>query len=197
MLEMIEKYCGAETGSEEESEAISFQSVRQMRELCRQFKKVVGQKDIAVERAKTAAATMSRQGGNGGMGETQPGEGGGFAGGNVTFGEDKDAVGDAIPGEGFGLGFAQSTSRPGQIDQVGSPNRSIGSLSPSRSIATDRFDDSAQGKGGRAERTERFHKGEVPEDKEEAFVLYKKTRGARESASIQSMKAEVKTLKSR
>ena len=195
MQEMIEKYCAAEAGSEEEDNALSFQSVRQMREICRQFKKVVGLKDMAVDRAKTAAMAASRGGGGGRLGETTAGGGDDkFAGGNVTFGEDKDAVGDAVNGEGFGLGFAQADSRPGQIDPVGSPSRSVGSLSPSRNNVT--YDSSAQSKGGRAERSERGHKGEVPDDKEEAFILYKKTRGSRESASIQSMKSEVKTLKS-
>ena len=158
-----------------------------MRELLKQFKKIVGQKDLTLERAKTAAANGSNLSG---LGDTSnAGDGNNFNGtaNGVSFGEAKDAVGESVEGEGFGLGFAQDTARPGQIDAVGSPLRSVGGGSPSRRTNNmgDTLDDefsAAQSKTNSRGGKERFSKGEVPDDKEE--VSQRAKRAASEASQL-------------
>lgn len=214
MRASIEKFMAAEPGSDEEYEAISFSSVRQMRELLFQFKKLALEKDVSIRRATTAAqqgiANMMNAtgGGQGGFGDEAKG-----LGATVDFGDAKDAVGDVVGGDGFGLGQADPGGRPPIIDQVGgapSPTRSQGSLSPSRNTEkfapADSLSADAQAKTtSKAENvgvtTETFYggdlKGSVPDDKEEAFALYKRTKGRSTNSSMLSMKAEVKTLKAK
>jgi kinesin family protein 6/9 len=200
----IEKFLLAEPGSDEEYEAISFSSVRQMRELLFQFKKIAREKDMHIKRATTAAAQgiQNMMNGTGGFGDEAKG---GFS--NVDFGDAKDAVGDVVGGDGFGFGKADPDSRPGNIDEVGgSPARSHGGMSPSRSL--EGFNDlslDAQSKTfsgtntGMQMASETFYggdaKGEVPEDKEEAFALYKRTKGRAQNGEMVALKAEVKQIK--
>ncbi|GMI01223.1 hypothetical protein TrST_g7006 [Triparma strigata] len=194
LREKIEKFLAAEIGSDEEYDAVSLSSVRQMREILNQFKRITLEKDVHIKRAVTAAANGSMTRGMDMTGADAKGEGSA-----PTFGDAKDAVGDVVEGDGFGLGMAGSDLRPSQLD--GSPSRGAGVTggggSPGKTFerSADLSYD-AQDKSS-ATTTYSEYKGEVPEDKEEAFALYKRTKGKKENQQMLSLKAEMKSLKSK
>ena len=119
-----------------------------------------------------------------------------------SFGDAKDAVGDLVGGDGFALGMAGDNLRPSQMDDLsGSPTRSTGVSSPGRGgFERDSSYDAQEkvpssGAGVVSSRTASEFKGEVPEDKEEAFALYKRTKGKSENLALLGLKADVKSLK--
>ncbi len=199
MRVQIEKFLAADIGSDEEYEAISFNSVRQMRELLLQFKRIAREKDVAVRRATTAAFSGTA---TAGLGETTTGD---AEAKGVEWGQGEEKVGDAITGEGFSLGLAGDESRPSQMDAVGSPGRSVGTLSPQRS--TENLGNTSAGATSYAAEPkdtlnnygaygESKGVGKVPSDKEEAFLLYKRTVGKGMNNDLLGLKGEVKNLKS-
>ena len=208
MLSNIEKFLLAESGSDEEYEAISFSSVRQMRELLFQFKKIAIEKDMSIKRAATAAAAgiQNMMAGTGAIGDEAKSFGG------VEFGDAKDAVGDLLDGDGFALGKAGAESRPNTIDAVGgSPTRDTGGyegeMSQSQSMENMTLTDEAQSKtfagtnSSMQMASETYYggdvKGQVPEDKEEAFAMYKRTKGKHANSDMLSLKADIKQIKSK
>ncbi|GMH46356.1 hypothetical protein TrRE_jg4300 [Triparma retinervis] len=198
MRAMIEKFLAAELGSDEEADAISLSSVRQMRELLMQFKRISLEKDSNLQRAVTAG----RMGQTAGGFAATAGDGGEAKESDPDFNaaDAKETVGDAVNGEGFSLGAAGGDLRPDLIDEVGSPSKSVQG-SPTRSIESFSAADAAQQKTSysatsfRAESKGSGRSSAVPEDKEEAFALYKRTKGRPVNVSIMEGKAEVKSLK--
>ena len=210
MRAAIDKFVGEEVGGEDEYSAIELSSVRQMREMLGQFKNLVLEKNTMVQRVKTAAAAQGRGGGEAVVGdagsdgaEAKIGSGGAYSGG-ADFGDSKDAVGDIVSGDGFGYGRAGEDSRPAQLDQPpgsGSPSKNMNTslMSLPQSPEKDIFSYEAEPKTSpaRSNKPDGFSqsKGEVPDDKEEAFALYKRTKGRKESEMAIKYKAEVKFLK--
>ena len=195
LREKIQKFLTAELGSDEEYEAISLSSVRQMREILNQFKRISLEKDVYIKRAVTAAQSQPLTGGMETGGAESKGEGAA-----PSFGDAKDAVGDLVGGDGFALGMAGGDLRPSQMDDLaGSPPRGgSGFASPGR--ATGGISYEAQSKAPTsttpsAASPPREFKGSVPEDKEEAFALYKRTQGKSDNLELLSLKADVKSLK--
>ena len=195
MRAMIEKFLAAEFGSDEEQDAISLSSVRQMRELLIQFKRITLKKDANLQRAVTAGRMGSSLDG---FATTAGGEAKETDAAFDTV-DAKDTVGDVVNGDGFGLGMAGGDLRPDAIDLVGSPSKSVQG-SPARSIGKFSSTDMAQEKipayASTSYRAEsKGGRNEVPEDKEEAFALYKRTKGRATNVEIMQGKANVKSLK--
>lgn len=100
-----------ECSEDKESDILDFSSVRQMREMCKQFKELIKEMKDSTERLVTAASTHNMMGLSGVMGrDSFPGVSG--MGADNTRGGDSEMVGEEEMNQGFAVGLADNHSRP-------------------------------------------------------------------------------------
>jgi len=154
------------------ADLLEFDSVRQMREMCAQFKKLLRDAEAKAVRARTAMTSA------GGVPT------GLFAGDEVGMGEDG---GDAEAGHGLSLGRAPDASRPLVVVDARSPERAslaersvgLGAESPS----VDAFSAELAGSP-----LSKMDDGDIVNDRSRAFEHYKRQAGRATHEKLQRAK---------
>eukprot|EP00936_MAST-01D_sp_MAST-1D-sp1_P001659 g1659.t1 len=176
MAKSARKYVDAAEGTEDEE--LQVESMREVRELFKQMKKLVRDAESSMQRVRedlvsrgsaAAAATL-----------------GGKLGATATDGDDAEAVGDLEPGHGFGVGRAPDGARP--------PTQEMGPQSPTRSQASPMR--------SAADRSTSFRDrlGETsapPMDRNEAFEVFKTGPGRKTHEQLHEVKGRLKQARLR
>jgi len=171
------------------ADLLEFDSVRQMREMCAQFKKLLRDAEAKAVRARTAMTSA------GGVPI------GLFAGNEVGMGEDggdaeEAGVGDAEAGRGLSLGRAPDASRPLVVLDARSPERAslversvgLGAESPS----VDAFSAELAGSP-----LSKMDDGDIINDRSRAFEHYKRQAGRATHETLQRAKRTRSDAKSK
>ncbi|KAH8056845.1 hypothetical protein JL722_7060 [Aureococcus anophagefferens] len=185
----VRRYATAEDGKDDA--ILEFESVRQMKEMCAQFKQLLRDAEDRAQRAATAAsASMSHGNLFGGTGAAPPTAGGdaGDLGATQAAMEEAGFVGDAEAGRGISIGRAADGARP--------PTTDMAPKAPAAEAADHRSPDSASvadySRGGAFDALggglspESF--GVDASDKGRAFEHYKRGAGAACNAQLAAAK---------
>lgn len=175
------------SSSQEDDDIITIASVKQIREVFKEFKRVHKQLSSELEYAQQHGGNNGGSVANGGT--SNGGEGG--ENGSGTAG-DGSQVGELEDGNGFGLGNAASTERPANLDRPGyekneaQPDEEGGAEASSPKASANQREDSQQA---------------VPADKNKAYAMFKENVAsdlrdelARLNAITRGNKADVRAM---